>query len=99
MNKHIQQLMLHSPQMLQRRVDALIAENARKRESMPIKLLAGASVLLSLFAVGLSIGFSSLEFILSALSIVVYAGVIGIGAWGLRSNLRDSTAALKQITS
>ncbi|MPQ69491.1 hypothetical protein [Pseudomonas sp. MWU12-2323] len=99
MNKQIKQLMLYSPQMLQNRVETLSAEKARGRESLPIKLFAGASVLLSLFAVGLNIGFNSLAFILPALSIAVYAGVISIGAWGLRSNLRNSIAALKQLTS
>lgn len=99
MNKHTQQLMLLSPQTLQNRVEALKAETARKHETLPTKLLAWMSVFLSLFAVGLSIGFSSLAFVLPALSIAAYAGINAIGAWGLWSNLRNSTAALKQLGS
>ncbi|EOZ2859363.1 hypothetical protein ACQQ32_005671 [Pseudomonas aeruginosa] len=98
MNKHVQQLMQESPKALQRRVEALKSEQTRKRESLPVKVLAWASVALSLFAVGLNVGFSSPAFILPALGVAVAACVAGLGAWGLRSNLRDSAAALNQLS-
>jgi hypothetical protein len=99
LNKHTQQLMQHPKHILQSRVEALKAELVRDQESRPIKLLAFVAVFLSLYACGGTFGFDSLVFILPALFIALYAGVIAIGAWGLRSNLRDSEAALKLTTS
>lgn len=99
MNKHIEQLMQYPHHILQSRVESLMAELDRKRESLPIKVLAFVAAILSLISIGTSAGFNSLLFILPALFVAIYAGVIAIGAWGLRSNLRDSTAALIQISS
>jgi hypothetical protein len=98
MNKHTQQLMQYSPQTLKNRVDTLQAEKARERESLPTKVLAFAAVLLSLYAVGLSFGYSSMACILPALFVAGYGAVWALGAWGLSANLRDSKAALKLIT-
>lgn len=99
MNKHIQQLMLYPPKILQSRVDTLRAELDRARESLPAKVLSFVSVLFALFAVGLSCGFTSLAFIVAAFCVAVCVGVISLGAWGLRANLRDSTIALKLLAS
>ena len=99
MNKHTQKLMQFSPQTLQNRVATLQAEQARMRESLPAQLFAVASVILSLFAVGQNFGYSSLAFVLPAFCFVVFGGVMAFGAWGLRSNLNDSIAALKHLAS
>jgi len=99
MNKHVQQLMQHPPTALQRRVESLKSEQARKRESLPVKALAWASVALSLYAVGLNMGFSSLAFVLPAIGGAVATSVGAVGVWGLRSNLRNSTAALSLLSN
>lgn len=90
--------MQYPHQILESRVRALKAEVNRERESLPAKGLAFFAVILSLFSLGLSVDFNSLGFILPALFIALYVTVKAIGAWGLRSNLRDSEEALKQIT-
>ncbi|MDF9779249.1 hypothetical protein OKW11_006295 [Pseudomonas baetica] len=91
--------MQYPPHILQSRVEALKAELDREREALPTRLLAFVAAFLSLFSLGASFGFNSLAFVLSAFVIAGFTVVVGIGAWGLRSNLRDSTAALEQSTS
>lgn len=99
MNKHIDQLIQYPPHILQSRVESLMAELDRKRESLPIKVLAFVAAFLSLISIGTSTGFNSLLFLLPALIVAIYAGVVAIGAWGLRANLRVSIAALIHISS
>jgi hypothetical protein len=99
MNRHTEQLMQYPPHILASRIETLRAEADRKREVLPMKLLAFVGAFLSLFLLGASFGFNSLAFVLSALVIVGFTIVEGIGAWGLRANLHDSTAALKQAAS
>ncbi len=99
MNKHTVQLVQYPPLILQYRVEALRAELERERESLPTKLLAFVAAILSLFSLGSSFGFNSLACVLPAVVITGFAVVAGLGAWGLRSNLRDSTEALKKVTS
>ncbi|HDS1721608.1 hypothetical protein NPS53_08860 [Pseudomonas putida] len=98
MNKHTEQLTKYPPHILESRVEALKAELERKRGSLPMKLLAFVAVLLSLISLGLSSGHNSLVFALAALVFIGFAVVVGVGAWGLRSNLRDSTVALEKVT-
>lgn len=99
MNKHTKQLMQYPRHILQSRVETLKGEWVRERTSLPTKLLALVAAFLSLYTLGMTVGFNSLAFILPALLIAGFVVVIAIGVWGLLANLRDSTAALEPPTS
>lgn len=99
MNKLEAELLTYPPQILESRVETLKAELAREQELLPVRMLAWVSVALSIVAVGLSFGFSSLMFILPTLLIACFGAVKSFSYWCLRSNLRISQAALAQLTS
>lgn len=67
---------------LERRVESLKSEQTRKRESLPIKALSWASLALSLFAVGLKVGFRSLAFVLPSIGVAVVTSVAAVGHGG-----------------
>lgn len=97
MNNTEEELATLPTHILQLRIEALEAEWYREKAKMPNHMLTLLSMTIAIFCLGLSLGFSSVAFILMAVIEVGFVLYLGVGIWGLLTNLRDSKAALGRI--
>ena len=84
---------------LKLRHEALLEEQARRKNGMPLKALVIVSVLLSLLAVGVSFGITNPVSIAAGVAVAVILVPIAINALCFRLDLRDTAAELLRVRS
>ena len=90
----LEDLMQENLPILEGRVRALESEFRRRHSSLSAKVFGWCGIILSLTAVAMTVGPTSMLVVVPS-SIASFAAlVLVIGAWGLRSNLRISRLAL-----
>lgn len=79
---------------LRSRHDYLLAEQSRRKQSMPQKMFAVFALVVSLIAIGVAAGFDTAWFIAPTVIGALALSLIGLNAVCFRLNLRQSKAAL-----